>query len=363
MPRYARRDYQVGDYWLSKQARSPAWCRTWYDPVTRQTRRVSLGTADLELAKQALVDWVLVHQNRKQESPERVSLAEVFAPFYERHAAKLNSAYQAKLALSYWLDFHGDATVASALRITEQERFLLWLTKDKSLNPNTAARIIAVGKTGLNWAWKRGMLESVPFIQLPKKQAQEPLGRPLEIEEVGQLLRAAKSPHIRDFILLMIATCARPDAVLDLTYARCDVERRLITLNPKGRQQTKKFRPIVRMPDSMVQRLSTQPERATCDYVIQYKAAPVRSVKKAWRQLRKNAGLDMSVNPYSLRHTMARWLRARGVPAWEVAAQLGHKQRGFSTTEIYAPFDPAYLKNAVAAVDEFIAQVRTTDTA
>lgn len=353
MPRYARRNYQVGNFWLSKQARSPAWCRTWYDPVTRQTRRVSLGTADIELAKQALIDWVLIHQNRKQEAPERVTLAELFAPFYERHASKLNSAYQAKLALRYWLDFHGEATVAFALQITEQERFLLWLTRDKSLNPNTAARIIAVGKTGLNWAWKRGMLETVPYIQLPKKQAQAPLGRPLEIEEVRRLLQAAKSPHIRDFILLMIATCARPDAVLDLTYARCDVERRLIMLNPEGRQQTKKYRPTVRMPEAIVQRLSTGQSHLDCDHIIQYKSAPVSSVKKAWRQLRTNAGLDDTVNPYSLRHTMARWLRSQSVPAWEVAAQLGHKQRDVSTTEIYAPFDPAYLEHAVRAIDTF----------
>ena len=81
---------------------------------------------------------------------------------------------------------------------------------------------------------------------------------------------------------------------------------------------------------------------------------PVRSVKKAWRQLRTNAGLDATVNPYSLRHTMARWLRAQSVPAWEVAAQLGHKQRDVSTTEIYAPFDPSFLRNACRAIDELL---------
>ena len=51
---------------------------------------------------------------------------------------------------------------------------------------------------------------------------------------------------------------------------------------------------------------------------------------------------------------MARHLRASGVPGWEVAAQLGHKKRDLSITEIYAPFDPAYLEKSVEAIDDFL---------
>ena len=51
---------------------------------------------------------------------------------------------------------------------------------------------------------------------------------------------------------------------------------------------------------------------------------------------------------------MARHLRICGVSAWEVPAQLGHKQSGMSTTEIYAPFDPAYLANAVTVLDNYL---------
>ena len=47
----------------------------------------------------------------------------------------------------------------------------------------------------------------------------------------------------------------------------------------------------------------------------------------------------------------------RSVPAWEVAAQLGHQMPGLSTTEIYAPYDPAYLANTVATIDEFYLEV------
>ena len=90
-----------------------------------------------------------------------------------------------------------------------------------------------------------------------------------------------------------------------------------------------------------------------------FEGVPVKSVRKAWRQLRKDAGLGELVNPYSLRHSMARWLRSQSVQDWEVSAQLGHEKRGMSTTEIYAPFDPTYLSQSVAAIDKLLTQLNS----
>jgi len=69
--------------------------------------------------------------------------------------------------------------------------------------------------------------------------------------------------------------------------------------------------------------------------------------------LRAKCNLDDAVQPYSLRHTMARHMRKSGVSAWETAAQLGHKSREYLTTELYAPFDPDYLSEATIAIDTF----------
>jgi len=37
----------------------------------------------------------------------------------------------------------------------------------------------------------------------------------------------------------------------------------------------------------------------------------------------------------------------------------GHKKRGMSTTEIYAPFDPTYLSQSVAAIDKLLEQLNS----
>ena len=83
-------------------------------------------------------------------------------------------------------------------------------------------------------------------------------------------------------------------------------------------------------------------------------------INKAWRGMREAAGLEGDVNPYSVRHTVARWMRQHGVPAWEVAAQLGHKSREYRTTELYAAFDPAYLTNAVRSIDGLFDALRAS---
>jgi len=84
---------------------------------------------------------------------------------------------------------------------------------------------------------------------------------------------------------------------------------------------------------------------------------PVKSTKTAWGKLRSKAKLDTRVLPYSIRRTMARFLRMQGVPAWEVAEQLGRRATGYRITELYTAHSPDYLEQSVAAIDTFFDQL------
>ena len=213
------------------------------------------------------------------------------------------------------------------------------------------SRILSVGRAAINRAWKQGEITAAPFIKDVPVGAKQPRGRPLSIEELRSLYHRARHEHIRRFILWMLGTAARPDAVLELRRDQIDFEHGLIHLNPQQRAQTKKYRPSVKLPNALRQHLGED------ETIIAYRGRPIRSVKTAWRDLRNACGLDDQVNPYSLRHTIARHMRAAGVPAWEVSAQLGHKQPGMGITEIYAPFAPDYLANAVIAIDSLLEEV------
>src|SRR4029077_18792714 len=106
----------------------------------------------------------------------------------------------------------------------------------------------------------------------------EPLGRPLKIAELARLLQEAPD-HLRLLLMILIGTACRPEAALELTGAQLDFEDRLIDLNPRGRAQTKKFRPVVKMAETLASVLAGAPTGP----LITFRAQPVRKINKAWR--------------------------------------------------------------------------------
>ena len=356
MPKYSseKREYTVGNYWLGQRSGSPAWYRMWYDERSRRTKRASLNTTDFEEAKELLTEWFITNIRKDNADTQEVLIASVIADYWDNHGRHLHSPQTANRACRYWLDYFGDKSIADITPIKEQEAFHAWLRKEYNLSDSTIKRVLTVGRAAINRAWKRGELSSVPFIKDVSIGQSEPMGRPMEIEEIAMLINEMQNEHVKIFMILMLGTASRPEAILELTRAQCDFDYDIIHLNAKGRTQTKKYRPTVKMPQSIKSLLLGLDD----GYLVNVKGKKINAIRSAWRTARARAGFDSNVQPYGLRHTMARWLRAQGVNGWEVAAQLGHKQQGLSTTEIYAPFDPSYLSASVASIDIFFAKLR-----
>lgn len=97
---------------------------------------------------------------------------------------------------------------------------------------------------------------------------------------------------------------------------------------------------------------------STQRYVV-YSGNAVKSIDSAWGLLRTDAGLDERVTPYSIRHGMAREMRKRKVPKEQISMFLGHFPKASdATTSIYAPYEPEYCSEAVAAIEAVVAEVR-----
>src|SRR5215469_5418797 len=88
----------IGDYWLSRRSNSPIWCRTWFDPNTRQTRRASLGTDDLAAAGVALAKWVTTSVGTDRIAPHQITLARIFLRYYERQGKHVVGAKAQKVS-------------------------------------------------------------------------------------------------------------------------------------------------------------------------------------------------------------------------------------------------------------------------
>ena len=351
-----KRVYQLGDYWLAKRPGRKAWYRCWFDSETRQTSYASLKTEDLEEAKVALDNWFAGNLS-SCKTTEEPTLTAILQSYYLEHGINLASAGRIEIGVRSWTEFFGDIPTSDLRDVHLQERFHEHL-RARGQGNNTINRTLAVGKAALNRAWRRGVITSAPAIIMVKAAPSPPKGRPLELDEIAALIEATDSEHLIDFILWALATGARPDAVLDLTWEQVDFDNALIELNPPGRAQTTKRRPVVRLPEFMAEMYGVAHFQGLRGPVVAYSSQRVKSIRSAWRIARAKAGLDDQVQPYSLRHTVARWLRKEGVPAWQVAAQLGHSVSAHSMTERYASYSPDYLEGCVSSLDCLFGQLR-----
>lgn len=340
--------FKIGDYWLSKRPGSQQWCRTWYDSNSRQTKRHSLGTADIREAREALALWFAKYGKLTEQDPAITPVELVFSRYYERHASQIASAEMARIALAYWLEFFGGKMV-DALTAPEQRRFANALQAG-GRSDGYIKRILTVGKAALGWAVKEGELRYAPaVINWADGEAKD---RVLTLDESRALWAAAHKPHERMYLALAYGTMSRPEAILEIRRDMVDFKRRLINTNPPGRKQTKKRRPVVPIPDFLLPMLQDAPDGP----LVQWRGQPIDSFKTAFRRIRRDYGLGQDVVAKTIRHTMATELRAQNVPEAEIEGMLGH--RAFKrTTGIYAKYRPDYLGEACVAINRYMEKV------
>ena len=342
MPRYRQKGlFQIGQYWIDRRHGSPALYRFWYDRERKRVTYRSLGTTDLREATQKLTDWFVRNQRPNRAEPEDVSLAAVLLNYYHDHASKIASAEQARVACSHLSAFFGQESV-SGLTVQSQEAYVAH--RLDSVKVGTVSRELSVARAALNWAHRRQEIATVPHVLDPGKGP--PRERRLSMDEMRALLDNADL-HVWHFAMLAGATLGRPEAILELTLFQCDQEHRLIALNPAGRKQTKKYRPVVPMTETARRVILQCPG----PHLVQYRGRPVKSIKTGFRRARERAALGPDVTPYTIRHTMATELRSRGVPMDEIAGMLGHKTGG--VTEVYAKYAPDFRGAAAREIDSY----------
>lgn len=133
------------------------------------------------------------------------------------------------------------------------------------------------------------------------------------------------APHIKMFCMVAVCTLARPENILDLRLDQIDWTDGLIRLNPLGRKQTKKYRPVVPICQTLRPWLEHARENNE-EYVVEYAGRRIKSAKRGFRTLRKRCNFPDSFTAKSIRHTMGRELARAKVNPWEVSVIMGHKK-------------------------------------
>lgn len=155
------------------------------------------------------------------------------------------------------------------------------------------------------------------------------------------------------FLQISVATWCRPDAAHDVSTKR---ERdqwlsssRVLQLNPRGRTQTKKYRPAVPVPERFARLL----DRTNGFYVT------VGSVRKAFEAMLNELELprDRETGLKLIRRSVSTIVRRRiGEERWvQGQIMLGHHKA--TTSDLYALFDMANLGVALEATTILINEI------
>ena len=202
-------------------------------------------------------------------------------------------------------------------------------------------------RTVLVWAEKNKLIGKAPEIERPAKP--DPKDRYLTRDEAQRILANVKMPHLKIAIHLMLGTAARVTAVLELKWDRVDFARKLIYLRDPDDKVKRKGRAIVPINATLMSALRDAKSGAMTDYVVEWGAEPVKSLKRGIATAARQAHVK-GVSAHVFRHTSAVWMAEAGVPMEEISQYLGHSSVEI-TRRVYARYSPDHLRKAAAALE------------
>ncbi len=317
----------------------------WYDPEKRRTKRKTLNTIDPGEAQIIFAEWLLDH-TRKVGRPvsSGLTVEQAVHDYQIEHVAeKVVDTERVGFIFKNILAHFGTMQVADISIATCRAYRDLRFAGDigRPAQAGTVRRELGALTAAINHEvrWRRLPRNDVPYIELP--QAPEPRTRWLTHEELDRLLASANG-RTHTFTLLAYYTASRKKALEELTWFQVDLDRETITLNPTGRRQTAKRRPVVPIDGPLLAHLRTLDR--TTPYVLETKGA----IRKGFEAACRRASLE-DVTPHTLRHTRAVHLAQEGVDLYAIAGLLGDS---IATVEKnYLHHCPDHLRRAIIGRD------------
>jgi len=397
MPRSSRskRLYERGGYWLDWDRRKDGALRTpylaifWYDPNLKRIRSSSTRTIDAGEARKALDSHYLRHSQGEQICPtcgqrrEGTSNALVLQAITDylitKEAALSISAIRPRLAhvVNYIATLSSPSITCAQVDEYWIARFREWVAGQPLLSSSGAvmkrARALStIENSVIQLAAAINASKSpLRFKPIQTKELNNTPFHRLTIEDLVEAFRyttdlryPTKRGGLHRYLLFAVATVARPDAVLDFSTSedrrQWNSARAVICLNPRGRRQTKKYRPAVIAPRQIIPLLDhldgplieTVSVRSAWDSMVKTLGWPrdgdggLKLVRRSVAQLLRDAGTK--------RAWSEKWRQPkRKVSTEEIELQLGHRKIK-SVSDLYAMFKPEYLEHATAALEGII---------
>jgi integrase len=405
-PLYRRGKYWLG--WDAKAdgtLRSPFLTIFWYDPDARRIRSASTRTtsdaeAMIALDRRFLADVreapaFCVACGRPMADADAYLVTDAIADYRLEHGDLQPSADTIAARLKHVVDFlvagdaqgaagaPGDPQPGSLLRFTSEtscavactkafaESFRRWsqaqpvvwrnkqgeITVSRARAPATTEESLIQLAAALNHAVDApgSRSDQRPLWKpITRRNVSRPRRTRIDVPVLVDMVSYAAEPKrrrgaLQAFLVGTLCTIARPDSVVDISVAPDRHQwwpgASSIDLNPHGRKQTKKFRPVLPVLPLLEQWMLAEwaeferlppAERIGRGWLVNYYGKPVQDVDSAWDTMLAELKLPTTREwkPYILRHSLASMCRRRAAPKWEVQGFMGHHPG--DTTETYA---------------------------
>lgn len=362
MPRKGRGPH----LWLHPERRDAAGQIThtaiWYIKDGRHRQSTQRPQFDLTGAERALQFYLdRKHQagaHRGPRDPAEIAVADVLA-FYAEHVASRHARPKETLAHIHRLGrFFGDKTLADI-----NGDLCRGFVRARKTTAGAREDLVAL-RAAINFYREEGYCDRIVSVTLPEKGA--PRERWLTRNKAATLIWHAwryremqkgrpsdrrSRRHVARFILVALYTGTRASAVCAAAFDRIanagyvDLEEGIFYRRPAGSRETKKRRPPVPLPPSLLAHLRRWKRRGQ-RFCVEWNGDPVRDVDKAFRRNARDCSMP-DVTPHTLRHTAATWQMQAGTDLWQAARFLGMTAEQLERT--YGHHHPDHLKGAVEA--------------
>ena len=214
----------------------------------------------------------------------------------------------------------------------------------KPVSDGTIIRELCTLRAAFKWGVSEKWLVKPPYVEVPA--APPSRDRWLTRAEAASLAAGCGDFHVKLYVLLGLHTAARRAAILTLTWDRVDLEAGRIDYGT-GRGNKGRVRSVPIAAELMAHLIPAR-DLAQSDFVVEFAGGQVKSVKTGFRAACRRAALA-GVTPNTLRHTAATWMAQDGVPMWEIAGYLGHKDVRM-VERVYGHHSPEHLRAASGAI-------------
>jgi integrase/recombinase XerC len=233
-------------------------------------------------------------------------------------------------------------------------RFMAALA-DKQYCKSTTARKLATLRSFYKFLVKRNYVTGNPVTTIKTPKQDKRLPRFLEFEEVQKLLNTPMADNwlgVRDRAILetLYSTGMRVSELVGLNLEDVDFLGEVIHVRGKGKKE--RIAPIgAKALQSIQQYIEYRNKRMQNDDSFDTKVLfankhgkrlSTRSVRRKMDKYLRQAGLDPTISPHTLRHSFATHMLNNGADLRSVQELLGHQS--LSTTQIYTHVTTSKIK-------------------